>query len=591
MLRPKLNKYRHLIDQSGIWKFKIDPDNTGEKSGWNNNFESELDIAVPGSWNEQFQEEGLLNYIGKAWYSREIFIPDEFKERRIWLWIGSADYYAKVWINGKLIGEHTGGFLPVNFEITEFVSTGAMNSLAIKIDNQLTKDTIPQGIEKQNYIDEKRMREETFPAARFDFFPFGGIHRPVILYTTFKNFIYDVTVVTKVGEKSCSLKIDVETDSEDEGFITLVLNGNNERKEFSSVVKNNKAILSFELNKYRLWSTADPYLYDLIIELKIKEKVVDHYSLKIGLREIKIDGYKLLLNNKPVFLKGFGKHEDFPITGKALNLPLLVKDFSLLKWINANSFRTSHYPYAEEILDLADKKGILVINEVAAVSLDFRHTTPKTLLNHKNAVKELINRDKNHPSVIAWALGNEPNLAGEEEYLNGSGKKYWKEVFEYAKSIDSTRPFTVPNCPRAGNDDPVYALSDFISINRYYGWYENPGQIELGCKRMEDELDYLAKKYKKPIMVSEFGVDTLPGLHSTEPTMFTEEYQSEFIQAYCELIESKDYTIGEHIWNFADFRTPQIFRRVVFNLKGVFTRTRDPKAAAFLLKELWSKNK
>ncbi|HSR18637.1 MAG TPA: glycoside hydrolase family 2 TIM barrel-domain containing protein, partial [Ignavibacteriaceae bacterium] len=531
MLRPKLNKYRHLIDQSGIWKFKIDPDNTGEKSGWNNNFESELDIAVPGSWNEQLQEEGLLNYIGKAWYSREIFIPDEFKERRIWLWIGSADYYAKVWINGKLIGEHTGGFLPVNFEITEFVSTGSINSLAIKIDNRLTKDTIPQGIEKQNYIDEKRMREETFPAARFDFFPFGGIHRPVILYTTFKNFISDVTVVTKVGEKSCSLKIDVDTDSEDEGFITLVLNGNNERKEFSSVVRNNKAILTFELNKYRLWSTADPYLYDLIIELKIKEKVVDHYSLKIGLREIKINGYKLLLNNKPVFLKGFGKHEDFPITGKALNLPLLVKDFSLLKWINANSFRTSHYPYAEEILDLADKKGILVINEVAAVSLDFRHTTPKTLLNHKNAVKELINRDKNHPSVIAWALGNEPNLAGEEEYLNGSGKKYWKEVFEYAKSIDSTRPFTVPNCPRAGNDDPVYALSDFISINRYYGWYENPGQIELGCKRMEDELDYLAKKYKKPIMVSEFGVDTLPGLHSTEPTMFTEEYQSEFIQA------------------------------------------------------------
>jgi beta-glucuronidase len=588
MLRPQLNKFRYVTDYSGFWKFKADPKEEGESSLWFKGFTSGKDIAVPGSWNEQFQEEGLMNYIGSAWYSKEIVWFDDYKNKRIWLWIGSADYYAKVWLNGRFIGEHTGGFLPLCYEITEFLNPLGKNILVIKVNNQLTPDTIPQGVYLQNYIDEKRMREESYPAARFDFFPYGGIHRPVMIYTTNKNIISDITVHTAVtGEFSGSVNAEIEIESGNNINIACILEGNDQRIEVNLLPSGNKASAVFNLDSCRFWSAEDPYLYSLVIQVKTNDIVTDEYSVNVGIREIKIDGYKLLLNNKPVFLKGFGKHEDFPVTGKALNPSLIVKDFGLLKWINANSFRASHYPYAEEVLDMADKNGFLVIDEVAAISLDFRHTTEKTLENHKNAITELIKRDKNHPCVIAWALGNEPNLAGEEEYHNGSGKKYWKEVFNHARTLDNSRPFTVPNCPRAGLDDPVYSLSDFISLNRYYGWYENPGQINLGCKRMGEEMDFLAENYKKPILVTEFGADTMPGLHSTDPQMFTEEYQSEFIREYCRLIESKPYTIGEHIWNFADFRTPQIFRRVVFNLKGVFTRTRDPKAAAFMLKEWW----
>ena len=591
MLRPQFNKYRNLFDQSGFWKFKIDPENEGEKFSWFRGFDSEFDIAVPGSWNEQLQEEGLMNYIGAAWYSRLIFIPEHIVGERIWLWIGSADYYCKAWINGNLLGEHNGGFLPIFFEITDFIKLDSNNELIIKVDNKLTSDTIPQGIEKQNYIEENRMREETFPPARFDFFPYGGIHRPVYIFTTPENFINDITVKTfLLSQQKGKVEISVEVNPAKDFYVRFTL----EDEGKGSVINgkfNEGFNTSFEIDDCRFWSIEDPHLYNLKIRLMDNQDTIDEYSLRIGIREIKIDGFKLLINNKPVFLRGFGKHEDFPVTGKALNLPLIIKDFSLLKWINANSFRTSHYPYAEEVLDLADKKGFLIIDEMPAVSLDFRYVTEQTLNNHKNSVKELIVRDKNHPSVIAWALGNEPNLAGEDEYHNGSGKKYWQEVFNHAKTLDNTRPLTVPNCPRAGQNDPVYFLSDFISINRYYGWYENPGQIELGIKRMEEEMDYIAETFRKPILVSEFGTDTMPGFHSTEPAMFTEEYQSEFIKAYCNLIESKEYTIGEHIWNFADFKTPQIFRRVVYNLKGVFTRTRDPKAAAFLLRELWLKNK
>lgn len=319
--------------------------------------------------------------------------------------------------------------------------------------------------------------------------------------------------------------------------------------------------------------------------------IIDEYTQEFGIREVKVEGNKLLLNNKSIFLKGFGKHEDFPILGKGLSLPLIVKDFSLLKWINANSFRTSHYPYAEEWLDYADREGILVIDEVPAVSLDFRKTTEQTLTNHKVFLQRLIDRDFNHPCVIMWATGNEPNLVGEESYYNGSGDKYWGEIYNYTKSLDSSRPITIPNCERAGIDDPVFNHSDVISLNRYYGWYENPGNLEIGLNRMEEEMDIIAEKYKKPIIVSEFGADTVSGLHSITDQMFTEEYQSKLLELYCKLIESKDYTVGEHVWNFADFKTPQHFRRVVNNLKGVFTRTRDPKQAAFTLKRIWAETK
>ena len=590
MLRPQLNNYRWVFDQSGIWDFKFDPQNIGEKENWFNGFETDLELSVPGNWNEQVQEDGIMDYVGAAWYSKDILIPEYVAFQKVWLWIGSADFYTKVWINGISAGEHLGGFLPINLEITPNIKMGKSNRIVIKVNNELCAETIPQGVTQNNYIEEKRMREETYPAARFDFFPYGGISRPVYIYSTPEAHLKEVKVkTTLLSEHSGKVEVEAETAYVKNGYIIFNLEGRGFSESITTEVTGNRAKAAFTVENCKFWSTEDPFLYDLKVNLGAADKTTDEYSLRIGVREVKVEGYKLLLNNKPVFLKGFGKHEDFPIIGKSLCNQVLVKDFSLLKWINANSFRTSHYPYAEEFLDMADKKGFLVIDEVPAVSLDFRHVNGKTLQNHKNSIKELIDRDKNHPCVISWSLGNEPNLAGESEYHNGSGKKYWEEIFSYARSLDSTRPHTVPNCPRAGQDDPVLALSDFLSLNRYYGWYENPGQIELGTKRMGEEMDLLAEKYNKPILITEFGTDTMAGLHSISDQMFTEEYQAKFIEYYCRLIESKPYAIGEQVWNFADFRTPQIFRRVVNNLKGVFTRTREPKLAAFRLKEIWAK--
>jgi beta-glucuronidase len=178
-------------------------------------------------------------------------------------------------------------------------------------------------------------------------------------------------------------------------------------------------------------------------------------------------------------------------------------------------------------------------------------------------------------------------LVGYDGYNNGSGRNYWEKVFNYARTLDKYRPLTVPNCARAGTDDPVFEFCDIISLNRYYGWYDYPGRIEYGVEMLEKEMELIYKKYSKPIMMTEFGADTLPGSHSISDQMFTEEYQEKLLVSYIKLLRSKEYIVGEHVWNFADFKTPQNMRRMVLNLKGILNRNRTPKSAAFKLKELW----
>jgi beta-glucuronidase len=588
MLYPVRNKYRSFIELNDFWNFKIDENKTGEKENWHCGFDSEIEIAVPGSWNEQLEEIGLLHYTGSAWYQKKVFIPSEFNGKRIVFRVGSADYNSKVWINGKFVGQNKSGFLPFEFDVSSVVVPGEETLIVLMVNNELDDETIPQGIRSEYYPKENRLRDETYPATRFDYSPFGGINRSVVIYSTAKEFIKNIKINTKIsgGHKGI---IDVNVDVEASGNYDVLFDLEKTTCEQKEPVdkKNTSAKASLVINNCRYWSNNDPFLYNLVVNLTVNGKNADEYRLPIGVREVKVEGNKLFLNGKEIYLKGFGKHEDFSIIGKGLFLPLIVKDFELLKWINANSFRTSHYPYSEELMYYADRKGILVIDEVPAVSLDFRYVNQKTLENHKEAVRRLVERDCNHPSVIIWAAGNEPNLVGEQSYYDGRGKKYWGELINYFREQDNTRPITVPNCTRAGVDDPVFEFCDIISLNRYYGWYEYPGRIEDAVKILGDEMDTIHSKFNKPFIFTEFGVDTVAGQHSTSDQMFTEEYQAKFLEEYIKLFKSKYYMIGEHVWNFADFRTPQHFRRVVMNLKGVFTRDRLPKLAAFRLKDLW----
>jgi beta-glucuronidase len=337
-----------------------------------------------------------------------------------------------------------------------------------------------------------------------------------------------------------------------------------------------------------LWSHTAPALID--VQLFGEDAFgarVDEVALRSGVREVRVDGNRLLLNGKPISLKGFGKHEDSPVRGRGLDLPQLVKDMQLLKWCGANSVRTSHYPYAEEFYDLCDEQGVLVIDEAFSINLDFRKVAAEGLAAHKADIAAMIRRDYNHPCVIAWSLANEPGYLGEAVYAEAS-RPYWRELFGHARSLDAHRPLTHANVSYAGLDDPAFDCSDFLMINRYYGWYQAPAQLDRAVAMLIADFDHLAAAHGKPIFVSEFGADALAGAHSTTPQLFTEDFQADFIEAYWRAIVAHPAVIGGHVWNFADFRTAQHSRRAVFNLKGVFTRDRTPKKAAYRVRELWT---
>lgn len=582
MLYPKSNCKRSVIDLSGFWDFKLDSDDVGEKKEWHKGFSDGRDIAVPASWNDLYQEKEIMSYMGTAWYQRYFYLPEELSSKLIWLRIGAANYRAKVWINGFYVSEHEGGDLPFEYNITSRIIFGEKTLLVIKVDNKLSQDTVPQGnLTAKEYGDGYLGYYETrlqYPNVPYDFYPYGGIHRPVLIYTTSSARIEDITIKTDIKGNSGLVDYTVKCSGGKIDKILLKLNGT---EEVETIIEKPSFPLTGELEvrDARFWSCQTPFLYELEIRLFYQDSLVDEYTLPVGIRTIKAEGNKLLLNGSPVFLKGFGKHEDFYVIGKGLLPPLIIKDYSLLKWINANSYRTSHYPYSEEMLNLADKLGFLVISESSAAALSTRAVTSKTSERHKEILTELIQRDKNHPSVIIWSVANEPDTSNLPE-----AESYFKELYELVRALDPSRPVIC-----AGTSVETVAKNfDIVSIHSYSGWYNLPGQRGLAMENFSKQLDTVYKKFKKPIVVTEFGADAITGIHTDPPQLFSEEYQERLVTEAYKVAKSKSYTIGFHIWNFADFRTAQDYTRVLYNRKGVFTRDRQPKILAYSLKKLWA---
>jgi beta-glucuronidase len=575
LIRPQRNAFRDFLDLSGVWRIRFDPEAVGEAEGWSAGSPDArtLPIGVPGSWNEQLAEAGAMDYQGAAWLQTDVFIPFAFEGKRIRLRFDSADFSARIFVDGQFAGESGPAFLP--FEIgSDRLVAGRRVRIVVRVDNRLAVDGPTPGVDVGQYAAEGRLRDEYRPAVRFDFFPYGGLNRPVRLTATPIDGIEAVRL-----RASAAGRLIVEVNAPAGARVRIGVAGAGEEGEAGSPV-------SLEVSDVRPWSPTDPALYDVVIaQLDPAGHVVDRVDLRTGFRDVAARGHEILLNGQPVILKGFGKHEDGPIRGRGLDLPQMVKDFGLLDWIGANSVRTSHYPYSEEFLDFADERGILVIDEVFSVNLDFRRVTEVTLVQHRAAVEALIARDGHRPSVIAWSLANEPGYLAEPEYRDRSGP-YWKALFGHARDLDTTRPLTHANVGYAGLDDPAFAQADIVSINRYFGWYQAPGQIDRAVALLRADLDALAA-HGKPVFLSEFGADALAGQHSTTPQLFTEEYQADLIAAFWAEIARHPACIGGHVWNFADFRTAQHSRRVVLNLKGVFTRDRQPKRAAFVLRDLW----
>ena len=339
MLYPILTPSRFLCDLSGVWNFKLD-DGNGFQEGWYQEpLKEAMTMPVPSSYNDLKEGIEFRDHYGWVFYQRMISVPVFAKSQRLMLRCAAVTHEAKIYLNGALICEHKGGFLPFEVEITDKIADGD-NLLTIAVSNIIDYTTLPVG-GKTNMLG-GLMGGMGSPASEkpqnnpnFDFFNYCGITRPVKLYTTPKNYIEDITLVPEVKGSDAELIYKVDAVGEGDCKIEVF------DKERNKVAESNGREGVLKIRNVTLWQPLNAYLYE--VKVTFGE---DIYTLPYGVRTVRVDGTRFLINEKPFYFKGYGKHEDTFPAGRGMNLPMNTKDISIMKWQGANSFRTSHYPYS-----------------------------------------------------------------------------------------------------------------------------------------------------------------------------------------------------------------------------------------------------
>ena len=587
MLYPRMNEARLLIDLGGVWSFRTAQAEGYPESWAQKPLEAPMTMAVPASYNDQKDDVNLRSHYGWAVYQRSFTPPRHLGEDRTVLRFDAVTHAAEVWLNGEKLGSHKGGFLPFAFDVTGALRPGE-NLLTVAVDNRVSYSTLPVGNEgsiaffgsdnpgiPSIELAKTRCRPQNRP--NFDFFNYAGITRPVRLYTTPRDYIEDITLTTDFAGTDGLVRYSVKTVGQ--GAVRVsVLDENG-----AVVARAEGACGQITIPDVKLWEPGKAYLYRARVTFG-----QDVYEQPFGVRTVRVEGTKLLINGKPFYFKGFGKHEDSFFRGRGMDECLNVKDLSLIRWLGANSFRTSHYPYAEEMYDLCDREGIVVIDETPAVGIGAGpDRDPYALMNirehHREVIRDMIARDKNHPCVVMWSLANEPDT----EHFPQSAYDYFRPLYDLAHELDpQDRPVTLVACQNDYTKDLITRTMDVCCFNRYYGWYNLSGDLDAACDAWNTELDFW-QQVGKPVMVTEYGADTYPGIHNTTPEMFSEEFQAEYYRRINEVFDQRPFFIGEHVWNFADFATIQGPMRVDGNKKGLLTRDRRPKLAAHYFRRRW----
>lgn len=593
LLYPCESSARRVVSLDGMWRFAFDPQGQGVDKGWTMALPESITMPVPASFCDFFTDKDSREYCGDFWYETDFFVPGEWEGKDIAVRFGSVTHHARIFVNGVEVTAHEGGFLPFDAAVTDIVRYNQHNHLAVLANNELNETMLPAG-RTTTLSNGKKMA-----MPYFDFYNYAGIHRPVKLMALPKERVLDFSVVHSLSGTDADVAYTVTTNG-DHAVCVDVYDG------AEKVAHADGKSGTLHIENVRLWNVHAAYLYSFVIRITDGETVVDEYHEKIGIRTFEIKDGNFLLNGKAVYLRGFGKHEDADIRGRGLDLATVKRDYELMKWIGANCFRTSHYPYAEELYQMADEEGFLVIDEVPAVgfmesTMNFlsasqgngkkvgwfeKETTPQLLENHKAALIDMINRDKNHASVIAWSILNEPQCTSE------GTEAYFNTLFDLAHEIDpQKRPRTYAIVMMSlPNNSKGQQFADFISLNRYYGWYVMGGMNIVDAEAaFRREMDgWSMALHGRPMIFTEYGADTMPSEHKLPSVMWSQEYQNEYLDMNHAVFDSYDFVKGELVWNFADFQTTEGIMRVNGNKKGIFTRQRQPKDAAFHFRARWT---
>ena len=517
-------------------------------------FDKSPTLWVPGDWNSQ--DERLLYYEGTIWYRRLFDFQKTASDNRVFIHFGAANYESDVYLNGKKLGKHIGGFTPFNYDITALLKEEG-NSLVVKVDN--------------------KRKLEAVPTLNTDWWNYGGITRNVTLVEVSKTFIQDYLVQVKKGSENLIT-----------GYVQLNGDLNQQTVEItipelkvSTEVKTDstgKATFSIKPKKIDYWCPENPKLYQVEISSN-NNKISD----KIGFRTIETRGTDILLNGKSIFLRGICIHAENALRGgRAYSTEDAQMLLNSAKELNCNYVRLAHYPHMEEMIRLADEMGILVWEE-DPVYWTIQWENPATLANAMQQLTDVISRDKNRASVIIWSMANEtPVSVARNEFL--------KKLAAHARSMDDTRLISAA-LETHGNpadpderivQDPFADYVDIVNFNQYIGWYDG---LPEKCDRIHWTINY-----NKPVMISEFGAGALQGMHGDAQTRWTEEYQEDLYSKTLKMLSKIPQFRGVTPWILYDFRSP---RRVLpniqdgWNRKGIISQNGTKKKAFFVLKNFY----
>jgi len=555
---------RTLLSLNGTWRVIVDAYDTGFSAGFylskkprdrrdrvEYNFDTAETLKVPGDWNSQ--KSNLFFYEGTVWYERS-FRYLKREHTRTFVSFGAANYEASVYLNGQPLGEHTGGFTPFDFEVTNKINDGD-NFLVVAVNNARRSDGVP--------------------ALNTDFWNYGGLTRDVSLVEVPDLFIQDYFVQLAKGSPS-----------EVAGWV--LLNGATGPQEVSveipeanikqTVTTDGHGRAQFRFpTRLDLWSPVNPKLYRVVLSAS-GDKVED----SIGFRTIETRGKNILLNGKPIFLRGISLHEEAPFRGgRAFSVE---DDQILLGWakeLGCNFVRLAHYPHNEAMVRLADRMGLLVWGEIPVYwRIDWQNAA--NLDNAEQKLEGLISRDHNRASVILWSIANEtPNEPARLAFL--------KNLATTARQLDSTRLVTAAmnTAVREGPstrslNDSLGEIVDVLGVNEYIGWYEG---------RPEDaDTTQWKTPYDKPLIISEFGGGALFGNHGDADTLWTEESQADLYKHQIKMLEQIPSLAGVSPWVLMDFRSP---RRLLpgiqdyYNRKGLISDRGERKEAFYVLQNFY----
>ena len=334
LLYPRVTATRRVISLDGMWKFQFDPSSEGVDGNWTAGLPAPCSMPVPASFCDIFTDKDSREYTGDFWYETDFFVPGEWKDNEIVIRFGSATHKARVFVNGTEVASHVGGFLPFNVLVKDVVKYNEYNKLSVLVNNELSETMIPCGLTTTSISGKKISKPY------FDFYNYAGLQRPVKLLCLPKENITDFTVNHRLVGADAEVDYTVETTGDHDTVVEVY------DAEGNKVAEATGKMGTVVVKDAKLWNVHASYLYKFVVKIVDGDTVIDEYYDMIGIRTFEVKGGHFLLNGKPVYLKGFGKHEDADIRGRGLDMVTVKRDFECMKWIGSNCFRTSHYPYA-----------------------------------------------------------------------------------------------------------------------------------------------------------------------------------------------------------------------------------------------------